>query len=85
MSTKDKLINRFKGLPKDFTFDELVRLFGIFGFTIDNKGKTSSSRFLFENDDKSYIVHKPHPSGIVKEYVMRQILEYLIQNKFIEK
>jgi len=28
MSTKEKLIERFKKQPKDFTWDELVRLFG---------------------------------------------------------
>ena len=32
MSTKEKLIKRFMRQPKDFTWDELVRLFGIFGF-----------------------------------------------------
>ena len=40
MSTKEKLIERFKRQPKDFTWDELVRLFGIFDFTPDSKGKT---------------------------------------------
>ena len=30
MSTKEKLIERFKNHPKDFTWDELVRLFGLF-------------------------------------------------------
>ncbi|MDR1593401.1 MAG: type II toxin-antitoxin system HicA family toxin [Prevotellaceae bacterium] len=84
MSTKEKLIERFKQQPKDFTFDELVRLFQIFGFTIDNKGKTSGSRLLFEKNDKSYVVHKPHPSNIVKRYVMKQILDYLIGNGFIK-
>lgn len=29
MSTKEKLKERFKTLPSDFTFDELVRLFNI--------------------------------------------------------
>jgi hypothetical protein len=39
MSTKEKLIERFRKQPKDFTFDEVVRLFGYFGFEINNKGK----------------------------------------------
>jgi len=54
MSTKDKLIERLKKQPKDFTWDELVRLFGIYGFSIDNKGKTSGSRTRFKNDN--YII-----------------------------
>lgn len=84
MSTKEKLIKRFKKRPKDFTFDELSALFGIFGFTVDNKGRTSGSRVLFEKDDMSYIVHKPHPSGIIKGYIMKQVLDFLTQNGFIK-
>lgn len=38
MGTKEKLIERFKSQPKDFNWDELVRLFSIFGYKIDNKG-----------------------------------------------
>jgi hypothetical protein len=83
MSTRDKLIARFKTLPTDFTFDELTRLFNTFGFEINTKGKTSGSRFLFVKGDLSYGVHKPHPSGIIKTYVMRQILTFFIENNFI--
>ena len=39
MGTKEKLINRLKKIPKDFTWEELVRLFSLFGFSLDNKGK----------------------------------------------
>ena len=39
MGSKDKLIERFKLLPKDFTWDELKRLFSILGFELGNKGK----------------------------------------------
>ena len=83
MSTKEKLIERFKKQPKDFTWDELVRLFGILGFTVDNKGKTSGSRVLFIKDGEAHTVHKPHPSNIIKGYAMKQILEFLIEKGFI--
>ena len=43
MGTKEKLIERFMRMPKDFCWDELVRLFGIFGYNIDNKGKTAGT------------------------------------------
>ncbi|MDR3218665.1 MAG: type II toxin-antitoxin system HicA family toxin [Dysgonamonadaceae bacterium] len=85
MSTKDKLIERFKKQPKDFTFDELVKLFSIFGFTIDNKGKTSGSRVVFEKDDKALDLHKPHPSNIIKKYVMEKVMNFLSNNNFIKK
>jgi len=83
MSTKDKLIERFKQQPKDFTWGELVRLFGIFGYTISNKGKTSGSRMLFECGDESYVIHKPHPSNVIKEYSMKQVLNYLVKKNLI--
>jgi len=83
MSTKDKLIERFKNQPKNFTWDELVRLFGIFGFTIENKGKTSGSRVLFEKDGEAHTIHKPHPSNIIKGYAMKQVLDFLTEKGFI--
>ena len=83
MSTKYKLIERFKSQPKDFTWDELVRLFKLLGFTVDNKGKTSGSRVLFVNGEEAHTVHKPHPANIMKEYTMKQVLDFLIEKGFI--
>jgi len=83
MSTKDKLIERFKQQPKDFTWSELVRLFGIFGFEIDNKGKTSGSRTVFVKENDEIEVHKPHPSKIIKGYVMKNVLNFLINKGLI--
>lgn len=78
MVTKDKLIERFKRLPKDFTFDELTRLLEIYGFEKSNKGKTSGSRIVFKNGDlKPIILHKPHPGNIVKGYALKQVYSYL--------
>jgi hypothetical protein len=85
VSTKEKLVERFKKQPKDFTWEELVRLFGIFGFFVYNKGKTSGSRVIFSNGEKEYIMHKPHPKNIIKEASMTGILRFLLDNKFIEK
>jgi hypothetical protein len=85
MGTKDKLIERFKRQPKDFTWEELVRLFSCFGFFVYNKGKTSGSRVIFSNGTKEYIMHKPHPKSIIKEASMANILVFLTDNKFIAK
>lgn len=78
MSSKDKLIDRFLNIPRDFTWDEMKRLLSILGFTHDNKGKTSGSRIIFKGDNnKPIILHKPHPGNIVKTYVIRQVKDYL--------
>lgn len=83
MGTKEKLILRFKALPNDFTWTELVRLFGMFGYEINNKGKTSGPRVIFKKEESAYAAHKPHPGSIVKPYVMRQVYEFLKNNGLI--
>ncbi|MFS2725432.1 type II toxin-antitoxin system HicA family toxin [Bacteroides thetaiotaomicron] len=80
MGTKEKLIERFLTLPKNFTYDEVKRLFGLFGYSEGKKGNTSSA-----DNKSSYIMHKPHPSNIIKGYVMKQLLAYIRENKLIEK
>jgi len=84
MSTKEKLIARFKRLPNDFTWEELVRLFAIFGFTVDNKGKTSGSRVLFVTIDDAHTVHKPHQSNTIKKYAMKQVFNFLLEKGYIQ-
>ncbi|MDE6644982.1 MAG: type II toxin-antitoxin system HicA family toxin [Muribaculaceae bacterium] len=83
MGTKEKLIARFKAQPKDFTWDEFVRLFRLLGFELGNKGKTSGSRVIFTKQDLTYIAHKPHPERFIKGYVMRQTLEFMTKNRLI--
>lgn len=83
MGTKDKLIDRFKSQPNDFTWNELVRLFTLYGYEMGNKGKTSGSRVIFKKGESSYVAHKPHPNSIIKPYVMKQVMEFLKNNKMI--
>jgi hypothetical protein len=85
MGTKEKMIERFKRQPKDFTFNELIRLFQVLGFEVSQKGKTSGSRVEFVNNEKelSYGAHKPHPDSALKSYAMKQVLEFLTSNKII--
>jgi len=86
MNKKEKLVKRFRTLPKDFTFEEAVTLFQIYGFSLENKGSTSGSRIKFYNkqDENAFIMHKPHPSNIIKGYMMRDILNYLLHNNYIK-
>jgi hypothetical protein len=86
MNKKEKLIKRFRTLPKDFTFEEVEALFNGCGFILENKGATSGSRVKFfnESDQNAFIMHKPHPSNIIKGYMMRGILNYLLKNGYIK-
>lgn len=70
MGTKEKLIERFRSLPTDFTFDEmemlLLNLFII--------GKTSRTRVIFRNQlGRPIMIHKSHPGNIIKGYAMKQV------------
>ena len=68
MGIHEKLLQRFLQNPKDFTWDELVKLLGKYNYFINNKGKTSGSRVVFENDNSniSLDLHRPHPRKILK-------------------
>ncbi len=84
MGTKEKLLNRFKSFPRDFTWDEMSRLLISLGYIPHNKGKTSGSRVIFKGEDKTPIMlHKPHPGNIIKGYVLRQVYDYLKNDNLI--
>jgi hypothetical protein len=78
MSRRDKLIARLKGRPKDFTWDELVRLLEGLGYAEARAGKTGGSRRRFVHAIAPIItLHKPHPGNVVKMYVVDELLRVL--------
>ena len=78
MSRRDKLIARLKSRPKDFTWEELVRLLEGLGYTEAKAGKTGGSRRRFIHPTAPMIgLHKPHPGNIVKMYVIDDVLRLL--------
>lgn len=83
MTKKSKLIARLLSCPKDFTYDEAKSVLSHFGFVEDNKGKTSGSRVMFIKDADTILLHKPHPSGELKTYQVKQLIEDLKQGKYI--
>ena len=85
MVAKNKLKERFKRLPKDFTFEETVSLLASLGYEKHNKGSTSGSRIRFKNEETGmYIdIYRPHPGSIMKEWMMKAIYKHLKDNKLI--
>ena len=55
MSRFDKLIARFKSRPKDFAWNELVRMLNAFGYSEVPTGKTGGSRRQFRCDGRKTI------------------------------
>lgn len=84
MGQKDKLIQRLKSKPKDFTFDDAETLLNYLDFIRSNKGKTSGSRVMFvSNEHGSILLHKPHPQKELKSYQIKQLLEFLEQEGLV--
>lgn len=78
MSKKEKIIERLKSKPKNFTYDEAKQILNMFGFIENNKGKTSGSRVVFINKEyKKITLHKPHPNNILKIYQINEIIREL--------
>lgn len=79
MSKKEKLINRLKTKPKDFTYNEAKTLLESVGFVESNKGKTSGSRVVFieSKSGLKFELHKPHPGNILKPYVIIGLIKIL--------
>ncbi len=85
MSSKDKLIERFKKKPKDFTYEETITLLSHFGYEEHNKGTTSGSRVRFKHEPSGAFIdiHRPHPGSIMKEWMIKAIFQHLKSNKLI--
>ncbi len=85
MGKKEKLIEKLRSNPKDFTFEEAEALLSFFGYKLHNKGKTSGSRVMFVREDleSKIILHKPHPRKELLTYQIKQLIEALEQEGLI--
>ncbi len=74
MSKKDKLLKKFLSNPikKDLTFEELTTLLVAYDF-IKLEGSGSAVKFYHKSKDILINLHKPHPSNILKVYLIKQI------------
>lgn len=80
MGQKEKLIERLKSRPKDFTFEEAEALLRYFGYSRSDKGRTSGSRVMFVSPEHPPILlHKPHPRKELLAYQVKQLIEALEQ------
>lgn len=79
MSQIDKLKARLCSKPKDFTWDELIKILVAEGFEELKTGKTGGSRRKFYNEQTKEILdlHKPHPGNILKRYQLDDVIEKL--------
>ncbi len=78
MSRQEKLVTRLLTVPKDITWEELIKVLNSFGYEEVKGGKTGGSRRRFADEKKNIItLHKPHPANIVKSYALREVIAEL--------
>lgn len=84
MGQKEKLIQRLKSRPKDFTFEEAESLLWYFSYERSDKGRTSGSRVMFVSaEHPPILMHKPHPRKELLSYQVKQLLELLSQEGLV--
>ena len=78
MGKKDKLLKALLSQPKDYRWEDLVVVLKMFGYEEQPTGKTGGSRRRFFNESRCPLYfHKPHPTGILKAYQIKQVVEIL--------
>lgn len=85
MGRTEKLLKRLQSKPKDFSWDELTTLLHALGYEVETGGKSGGSRRKFFSAATGNVMffHKPHPSGILKAYQLKQVIENLKENKLL--
>lgn len=77
MSKHEKLLKRLQERPKNFTWDEAVRVLGRCGFKqVERKGSSHKS-FYCEEFDQIFHISQPHPGNELKRYQLDQLIALL--------
>jgi predicted RNA binding protein YcfA (HicA-like mRNA interferase family) len=84
MPGRKRLVERFKGRPTDFTWDEFGRMMASLGYEM-MAAKGSARRFFKKGKRRILYMHEPHPRKELKAYQVRQALEVLQENGDIER
>jgi hypothetical protein len=76
MGKTEKLLERLRSYPSDFTYEEMTTLLGRLGY---RAVEGSGSRVAFVHAKSGHIIrlHKPHPGNILKRYQMEYLVETL--------
>lgn len=71
---KKNFFEKFTAVPpkKDLTFSELETLLNYYSFK-KIEGNGSRVKFIHPSKQLIFSIHKPHPSNILKEYVVKEV------------
>lgn len=68
------MVKRLLKLPKDFTFDEMESLLSYSGYKLKQGNPESGIKFIKAGSNETINFHKPHPNGILKRYILEQVI-----------
>lgn len=83
MSRGQRLIDEFKACRAAFPYKDLVRLLSQLGFEEKSTGGGSKRKFVHVTTKQIIRLHEPHPGNEVKEYMVRQIRDQLVEQDLI--
>ncbi|MFW6271667.1 MAG: type II toxin-antitoxin system HicA family toxin [Desulfosalsimonas sp.] len=84
MTKRDKLLERLKDKPKDFTWGELTALMKFLGYTLVKKSG-SRRRFINYKTGSKTFIHEPHPQKTLKAYQIDLIYNHLVEQGVIKE
>jgi hypothetical protein len=77
MSKRAKLLGKLRTRPRDFTWDELKRVLGQFGY-VEQTNSGSRRKFIGVRGEVISL-HKPHPGNVLKLYQIDMVLDHFRQ------
>ena len=83
VSKQEKLLRRIASKPTDLTWSELVSLMTALGFEVE-KASGSGRKFIHSQSHATLFIHEPHPSKVLKAYQVRDVLQLLKAEGFIQ-
>lgn len=84
MSRQEKLLQRLLSKPKNFTWDELKKLLGLYNYQLIN-GSGSRRKFIHKDSKQVISLHEPHPQNIIKSYVIDDVINKLTELGYINE
>jgi predicted RNA binding protein YcfA (HicA-like mRNA interferase family) len=83
MSRGDRLVEEFKACRGPFPYRDLVRLLSQLGFAEKEAGGGSKRKFVHSVTKQIIRLHEPHPGNEIKQYMVRQIRDQLVEQELI--
>ena len=76
MSSIEKLLERARSSPRDFTYEEASRIAKHFNYE-EKQGAGSRVRFYRESDRRVILLHKPHRPGADRAMLIGAVNDFI--------